>query len=173
MTDVVNAYNAVRRILLDTDEVVDELLPQDALPGLLTAPIFALRYPRLVPGQPQTGYAGHDWAALLHQQAIRMILITPSGRVPSGGDSTRAPWSRPRMDVQCFGRTEDEAIDLWLVVERVLKQVSNARAALSGGVVLVRDLTIEGGPIEFPDPDTEAPEAVGIVAASVIEEFVA
>jgi hypothetical protein len=168
-----NAYNAVRRILLGQTSVTDLLLPQGSLTGLTTAPIFALQYPRKVAGAPATGYTGHDWAALLGQQLIRMVLITPSGRVASGGDTTRAPWSRPRMDVQSFGRTDDDAMIVHLAIEAVLKDLSNARAVLSTGTVLIRDVTIEGGPLSFPDPDTEAPEVVGIYAASLIEEFVA
>jgi predicted small lipoprotein YifL len=34
-------------------------------------------------------------------------------------------------------------------------------------------VTIEGGPLEFPDPDTDAPIATGIFAPSVIEVHVA
>lgn len=168
-----NPYNALRVIMLGEASITSELLPQAALPNLATAPIFVGRYPRKREGVAQTAYEGHDWAALLHQQAIKMILITASGRAASGGDTTRAPWSRPRMDVQAFGRDEDEALGLLLIVEAFLKELSNARAALATGTVLIRDVTVEGGPIEFPDPETEAPEAVGIYAASAIEEFVA
>jgi hypothetical protein len=168
-----NAYNAIRRILLGQTSVTTLLLPQTALTGLTTAPIFALEYPRKVAGAPSTGYTGHDWAALLTQRQIRMVLITPSGRVASGGDTTRAPWSRPRFDVQCFGRTDDDAMVVHLAVEAFLKGLSNARAVMSTGTALIRDVTTEGGPISFPDPETEAPEVVGIYAASLIEEFVA
>lgn len=170
---VPNHYNAVARLLRDEATVGGTLLPQASLPSLATPPVFALNYPRKDPSAPATSLLGHDWAALLHQRAIRMILITASGRVPSGGDTTRAPWGRPRMDVQCYGRTDSEAMDLWLACEAYLKELSNARAVLSAGTVLIRDVTIEGGPIEFPDPETEAPEAVGIIAASAIQEFVA
>lgn len=168
-----NPYNAMRRILLDESTVTSLLLPQTALPSLATAPIFAGNYPRKVESAPLTGYTGHDWAALLTQHAIRMILITPSGRVASGGDESRAPWSRPRMDIQFFGLDEDDAISGLLTVERFLKGVSNVRATLTGGTALIRDVTVEGGPIAFPDPTTEAPEAVGIYGVTFIEEAVA
>lgn len=168
-----NAYNATAAVLRGAAPISALLKPQTALPNLVTVPVFALNYPRLDPAQPQTRLDGHDWATLLHQKVIRMILITPSGRVASGGDSTRAPWGRPRMDVQAFGRTDNDAMELLLEALAYLKQVSNAHAVLSGGTVRFGDYTIEGGPIEFPDPETEAPEAVGIVAASLIEEFVA
>lgn len=168
-----NPYDATRRFLLGQGSVTSLLLPQASIPNLTVAPIFALRYPRQVAGQPQTSVLGHDWSALLHRQAVNLVLITPSGRVASGGDSTRAPWSRPRMDVQCFGRTEDEAMAIHLEIEAVLKALSNARAQLSTGTALIWDVTVEGGPLGFPDPETGAPEVVGIYAASFAEEFVA
>lgn len=168
-----NPYNAMRRVLLDESSITALLLPQSALPSLAIAPIFAGNYPRKVTNAPATGYTGHDWAVLLQQQAIRMILITPSGRIASGGDASRAPWGRPRMDIQCFGRTEDDAMTVHFAVERFLKALSNVRAALTGGTALIRDVTIEGGPIAFPDPTTEAPEAVGIYGVTFIEEAVA
>lgn len=170
MTD---PYAAMRRILLDQASITSLLLPQTALPSLATAPIFVLGYPRKVAGAAQTGYTGHDWAALLNQKAIRMVLITASGRVASGGDSSRAPWSRPRMDIQCYGRTESDAMAVHLAIEEYLKSLSNARASLAGGTSLLADVTIEGGPIVFPDPDTDAPIVTGIYAASAAELAVA
>lgn len=168
-----NPYDAMRRILLDEPSVTSMLLPQAALPSLATAPIFALRYPRKVTNAPLTGYTGHDFASLLNQKAIRMVLITASGRVASGGDITRAPWSRPRMDIQAYGRTESDAMEVLLAIESFLKALSNARAVLSNGTALFRDVTVEGGPLEFPDPDTDAPIATGIYAPSFIEVNVA
>lgn len=165
-------YHAWRRLLLDRSSITDLLLPQDSLPSLATAPIFAYGYPRKVAGDPATGYTGHDWAALLKARAVRMVLITPSGRVRSGGDTSRAAWSRPRADVQCYGRTESEAGQLRQAIEEYLKQVSRVRAVLSTGTALIHDVTVEGGPISFPDPETDAPVEVGIYAASVAEEFV-
>lgn len=166
-------YAAMRRILLNQASITGLLLPQTSLAGLTTAPIFALSYPRKVTGAPATGYTGHDWAALLNQKAIRMVLITASGRVTSGGDRSRAPWSRPRMDIQSFGRTPGDAMTVHLAVEAFLKALSDERAVLSGGSALIRDCTVEGGPLSFVDPDTDAPEVVGIYAASFVEQFVA
>ncbi len=171
---VPDPYAAMRKILLGEASITTLLLPQSALTGLTVAPIFALSYPRKVAGAAVTGYTGHDWAALLNQKAIRMVLITASGRVTSGGDASRAPWSRPRMDIQSFGRTEGDAMTLHLTIEAFLKQLANKRAALTGGSALIRDCTIEGGPLgPFPDPETDAPEVVGIYAASFVEQFVA
>jgi len=172
-TPIPNVCNAIRRILLNQAGITTLLLPQTALAGLTIAPIFAFNYPRKVAGQPATGYTGHDWAALLNQKSIRLVLITPSGRVASGGDSSRAPWSRPRIDIQCYGRTEDDAMTVHLAIEAFLKELSNARAALTGGTALVHDVTVEGGPLLFPDPDTDAPIATGIYAASFAEQYVA
>lgn len=166
-------FAAMRQVLLGESSITSLLLPQAALPGLLVAPIFALGYPRKVAGQPATGYTGHDWAALFNQKAIRAILITSSGRVASGGDASRAPWSRPRMDLQFYGRTEADAMAVYLATEPVLKALSNRRAVLSGGTALLRDVTVEGGPLIFPDPETDAPIVTGIYAPSFIEEFVA
>jgi len=166
-------YKAMRVVLLGQASITSLLLPQAQLPTLAVAPIFAYKYPRKVPGQPLTGYTGHDWAALLNQLAICLVLITPSGRVQSGGDTTRAQWSRPRMDIQVYARTESEAMDIHLAIEEFLKGLSNARATLADGVASIRDVTIEGGPIEFPDPDTDAPIVTGIYAASFAEQYVA
>ena len=163
----------IRRVLLDEASITSLLLPQTALPSLATAPIFAYEYPRKVTNAPQTGYTGHDWAALLNQKAIRMVLITASGRVSSGGDSSRAPWSRRRMDVQVYGRSEDDAMNVLLEIEAVLKELGQARAVLTAGTALIYDVTVEGGPIPFPDPDTDAPIATGIYAASFAEQYVA
>lgn len=170
---MVNPYNALRRAMLDETSITSLLLPQTSLPSLATAPIFAHRYPRKVAGAPATGYTGHDWSDLLKQKAIRLVLITASGRVTSAADTTRAPWSRPRMDVQVYGRTEDDAFTVLLAIEEFLKGLSNVRAVLSNGTALIRDVTIEGGPVEFPDPDTDAPIASGIYAPSMIEVSVA
>lgn len=166
-------YKALRLVMLGEASITSLLLPQTALPTLATAPIFAYTYPRKVTGAPLTGYTGHDFASLLNQKLIRLVLITPSGRVQSGGDTTRAQWSRPRMDIQVYGRTESEAMDVHLAIEEFLKALSNERAVLSGGVALIRDVTVEGGPIEFPDPDTDAPIVTGIYAASFAEQYVA
>lgn len=165
-------YHAMRRILLDEASVTSRLLPQASIPGLLVPPIFAYEYPRKVAGIAATDYRGHDWAGLLSQRTVKLILITPSGRVRSGGDESRSRWSRPRMDIQFYGRTDSEAMDLLYTVEPFLKDLSRKRAVLSTGTVLIHDVTIEGGPLLFPDPDTEAPVAVGIYAPSVGEVFV-
>lgn len=165
--------HAMRVWLLSRSAVTSLLLPQTALPSLAVAPIFAYDYPRKVAGAPATGATGHDLAALLNQKAIRLVLISPSGRVQSGGDTTRAPWSRPRMDVQIYGRSASDAMAVHLAIEEELKALSNARATLAGGVASIRDVTVEGGPIEFPDPDTDAPIVTGIYAASFAEQYVA
>ena len=171
--EIADPYAAMRRILLAESSITDLLLPQDALPGLATAPIFALGYPRQVTGAAATGYTGHDWNALLQRRAIRMVLITPSGRVGSGGDDSRAPWGRPRMDVQCYGRSEGDAMALHLTVEAFMKQLDNARAVITAGTARIADVTVDGGPISFPDPDTDAPIVTGIYAASAIGVTVA
>jgi hypothetical protein len=170
---MMNPYDAIRRILLNEASITSLLLPQTALPSLATAPVFVSAYPRKVTNAPATGYTGHDWAALLNQKAIRLVLITASGREPSGGDRARAPWSRRRFDVQCYGRTEADAMVVHLAIEEFLKALANKRAVLSTGTALIRDVTVEGGPLEFPDPDTDAPIVTGIYAASAIEENVA
>lgn len=166
-------FATMRSILLGETSITSLLLPQTALPSLTVAPIFALSYPRKVAGAAQTGYTGHDWAALLQQQAIRLVLITAAGRIASVGDTTRVPYSRPRMDIQCFGRSESDAMTVYLAVDAFLKEMSNERAALSAGTSLIRDVTVEGGPLSFDDPTTEAPEIVGTYGASFIEAFVA
>ena len=170
---IADPYAAMRRILLDESSVTSLLLPQSQLPNLATAPIFALGYPRKVANAPQTGYTGHDWTALLQAKAIRMVLITASGRVASGGDDSRAPWGRPRMDIQCYGRSESDAMTVHLTIEAFLKSLSDARAAITAGTVRIADVTVDGGPIEFPDPDTDAPIVTGIYAASAIGVTVA
>lgn len=170
---VPDPFAAMRAILLGESSITDLLLPQTALPSLTVAPIFALNYPRKVVGDPQTGYTGHDWAALLNQKAVRLVLITSAGREPSGGDNSRVPFSRPRMDIQCYGRSESDAMTVHLTIEAFLKQLGQARAVLSGGTVRIADVTVSGGPLVFPDPDTDAPIVTGTYAASWIEEFVA
>ena len=170
---VPNDIAATRLILLGESSITDLLLPQDKLPSLTVAPIFALAYPRKVTGAPQTGYTGHDWAALLAQKAVRIVVIRPAGRIASGADESRAPWSRRRQDIEVYGPTEGDALVVLDAIEVFLKGASNERAVLSGGTALIRDYTVEGGPLQFPDPTTEAPEAVGTYGASFIEEFVA
>lgn len=170
---VPNDIAATRAILLAESSVTSLLLPQTSLPNLATAPIFALAYPRKEEGAPQTGYTGHDWAALLNQKAVRLVVIRPSGRINSGADASYAPWSRRRQDIEVYGRTEGDALLVLDAIEAFLKSASNQRAVLPGGTALIRDYTIEGGPLQFPDPVTEAPEAVGTYGASFVEEFVA
>lgn len=170
---VPNDIAATRTILLGESSITSLLLPQDSIPNLATAPIFALAYPRKVTGASDTGYTGHDWATLLNQQAVRIVVVRPSGRINSGADNSRAPWSRRRQDIECYGRTEGDALVLLDVIEAFLKSVSDERAVQTAGTALVRDYTVEGGPLLFPDPVTEAPEAVGTFGASFIEEFVA
>ena len=166
-------FAAIRKVLLDEDTITDLLLPQAALPSLATAPIFAYEYPRKIANAPQTGYTGHDWAALLTARSIELVLITPAGRLGSGGDSSRAPWSRARFDVQCLGRTYSTAAAVHWAIYEYLKGLSNVRASLTGGTALVFDVTVEGGPISFPDPTVECPVVVGTYAASVAELAVA
>ena len=161
-----NPYDAIRRLLLNETSVTSLLLPQAKLPSLAVAPIFAFEFPRKTAQQP------YDFAALLAQRTIKLLLVTPSGRVPSGGDTSRAPWHRPRFDLQSFAETYDEAMKVLAAAEAYLKDLSRDRAALTGGYALVHDVTIEGGPISFADPDTDCPVVVGIYAASVAEQFV-
>lgn len=164
----------MRRVALDQASITTLLLPQTALPGLLTAPIFAYEYPRKVAGQPASGYSGHDWSDLLTRRLIELVLITPAGRVASAADQSRAQWSRFRFDVQTYGRTFVSAAAVHWAVYEYFKSLSNVRAVLGGGTALVHDVTVEAGPISFPDPDTDGcPVMVGTYAASVAEQFVA
>ena len=161
-----DAYAAIRRILLDETSVTALLLPQTPLPALAAAPIFALEYPRKTAQQP------HDYAALLSQRSIKLLLVSPSGRAPSGGDTSRALWHRPRFDLLSYGQTYGEAMKVHLAAEAYLKELSRVRADLSTGTALVHDVVVEGGPISFVDPDVDCPVVVGIYAASFAEEFV-
>ena len=163
-----------RLALLGESSVTSLLLPQTALPSLATAPIFAYEYPRKVTGAPATGYTGHDWANLLKNRAIEMVLVTVSGRVNSGADTSRSPWGRVRLDVQTYGRTYLSAAAVHWAIYEYLKELHRVRVALSGGTALLHDVTVEGGPISFPDPDTDGcPVMVGMYAATVAEEYVA
>lgn len=162
---------AMRLLLLGETSVTSKLLPQTALPSLTTAPVFAYEYPRKKAGDPLTVYTGHDWAALLTNRAIELVLITAAGRVNSGGDSSRVPWARIRIDVQTYGRTYLAASAVHWAIYEYLKALGNVRATLSGGVASIRDVTIEAGPITFPDPVTECPVMVGTYAVSVIEDL--
>lgn len=166
-------YHAMRRVLLNQASITNLLLPQDSIGSLATAPIFAYDYPRKVVAAAPTGYTGHDWVGLLKAKSVKLVLITPSGRVRSAGDESRVPFSRPRMDIQVYGRTDSEAAAVLWAIEDYLKQVGRVRAALTTGVALVHDVTVDGGPISFPDPDTDSPVMVGIYAASVAEVHVA
>jgi hypothetical protein len=166
-------YHVMRVALLGEASVTGLLLPQASLPTLAVAPIFAYRYPRKVAGAPLTGSTGHDFADLLHRREVALVVIRPSGRVPSGGDTSRAQWSRPRMDIEVMARTDSQAMAIHLAIEAFLKALLSQRVTLAAGVALLYDVTVEGGPIDFDDPETEAPEVVGIYAASVAEVFVA
>lgn len=160
-------YAAVRLALIGEPSVATLLLPQTSLPGLATPPVFALEYPRKTTEQP------HDYAALLKARSIKLLLISPSGRAGSPADDSRALWSRPRFDLLAYAQTFGEAARLHWAAYAYLKQLSRVRAATSTGIALIHDVTVEGGPVEFNDPDTDAPVVVGIYAMSVAEEFVA
>lgn len=157
----------VRRALLDESSITDTLLPQSALPGLAAAPIFAYEYPRKSASQP------HDYAALLASRAIRMLLLMPSGRRPSVGDRSRAPFGAPRFDLWSFGRTMSDATVAYWAAYEFLKELSRVRAVLSTGTALIHDVVIEGGPISFLDPDTDAPVVLGTYSVDLAEEYVA
>lgn len=163
---------AIRAAMLAESSITDLLLPQTTLAELTVAPIFVQAYPRRVAGAPATGYTGHDWSSLLHQRAIEMLLIMPTGRATSGGDTSRALWSRPRFDVMSYGRTFATAGALHWAAYEWLKDLFRVRATLSTGTALIHDVTVEGGPISFVDPDTDSPVMVGVYAASIAEEFV-
>ena len=169
---VPDPVHVMSKVLLGESTITGLLLPQAALTGLATPPIFGYEYPRKETGKPASSVLGHDWAGLLKARSIELVLVAPSGRVPSGGDTSRAPWGRPRMDVQVYGRTYAAAATVLLAIHEYLKALSRVRAVLSGGTALLHDVTVEGGPISFPDPDTDSPVVVGIYAASVAEEFV-
>ena len=163
-----------RLALLGESSVTSLLLPQAQLPSLATAPVFAYEYPRKVTGAPLTGYTGHDWASLLKNRAIEMVLVTVSGRVDASADSTRSPWGRVRLDVQTYGRTYLAAAAVHWAIYEFFKNVHRTRVTLSGGTALIHDLTIEGGPLSFPDPDMDGcPVMVGIYGMTVAEAFVA
>jgi hypothetical protein len=163
-----------RLALLGESSVTSLLLPQAGLPSLASAPIFAYEYPRKVTGAPLTGYTGHDWVNLLKNRAIEMVLVTVSGRVNSSADTTRSPWGRVRLDVQTYGRTYLSAAAVHWAIFDYFKNLHRERVTLSGGTALIHDLTVEGGPISFPDPETDGcPVMVGMYAATVAEEYVA
>ena len=166
IAELPNACNAIRRVLLEESSVADLLDNQAALPSLAVPPIFAFEYPRKTAQQP------HDYAALLSQRAIRLLLVSPAGRAPSGGDTSRALWSRPRFDLLSYAPTFSLAMAVLLAAEKHLKALSRVRASLTDGTALIHDVTVEGGPISFVDPDLDCPVVVGIYAASLAEEFV-
>lgn len=132
------------------------LLAQTGIANLTDDRVYAYQVPRAVTD------AGMSRA---------ILLVRPSGRSPSVGDRSRALIGRPRFDVFSYGETADEAAVLhWLAYE-LLKDLSRARVALADGDALIHDVVVEGGPLHFNDPDSDAPVVVGVYSADIAEEF--
>lgn len=102
-----------------------------------------------------------------------ILLVRPSGRSRSVGDYSRALIGRPRFDLWCYGATEDEAFALLWLAHELLKELSRERVELQGGDALLHDVVVEGGPLSFDDPDSDAPVALGVYSADIAEEYLA
>ena len=159
--------NAVRLALLGQSSITSLLLPQTALPGLATAPIFGYEYPA------KTAQQTHDYAALLAAKLIRLVVISPAGRRRMAGDRGYAPIGSVRFDVLSYGRSKsDAAVAHWAIYE-YLKELDRASVTMTAGIALIHSVVVEAGPIAFTDQDTMTPVVAGTYAAAVAEEFVA
>lgn len=101
----------------------------------------------------------------------KILLVRPSGRSPSVGDRSRALIGRPRFDLWAYGETEDEAFALLWAAHELLKELSRERVELADGDALLHDVVVEGGPLSFDDPDSDAPVALGVYSADIAEEY--
>lgn len=156
-----DAVNAVRAALL-----ADATVRAAAEIGVTGNAIFAYEYPAKTAGQPI------DYAAELSARTRRLVLLKPAGRRRLQ-DQGYALIGAPRFDVWNYGRSGNDAAALHWITYAFLKDLADARVTLSGGVVSIRSVLVEAGPIDFIDPDTNAPVVVGTYAAPVAEEFVA
>ena len=141
-----DAMNAIRRGLLDQTEIADAAEDR----------IYAYKIPRAVVD------GGLERA---------IILVRPSGRSPSVGDRSRALIGRPRFDLWHYGASVDEAGALYWLTYEWLKELSRVRVALTDGDALIHDAVVEGGPLHFDDPDSDAPVVMGVYSADVAEEY--
>lgn len=153
--------NAIRALMF-----ADATVKAAAETGATGNAIFAYEYPA------KTATQTIDYAAQLAAKARRLIVIQPAGRKPLQ-DQGYALIGAPRFDVWNYGRTKSDAAALYWITHAFLKDLANARATLSGGVVSIRSVTVEAGPFPITDQDTNAPVVVGTYAAVAAEEFVA
>ena len=158
--------NAVRLALLGQSAITSLLLPQTALPGLATAPIFGYEWPA------KTAQQTHDYTALLGQRVIRLVVISPAGRRPMQ-DAGYAPIGAPRFDVLSYGRTKSDAAVAAHAIHEYLRQLDRARVVMTAGDALIHSAIVESGPIAFTDQDTNTPVVSYTYSAAIAEEFVA
>ncbi|MFD5838223.1 hypothetical protein ACFWHV_32440 [Streptomyces collinus] len=112
--------------------------------------------------------------AYLHEQLVARGEDVPVGtRVPSprpprfvrlervGGTRLDLVTDRPRIDVHCWGDSDESATDLAIVARSLLFAMPGWRGAVAYNVTDV------GGPNTLPDPDSEQPRVVFAVEVSL------
>lgn len=83
----------------------------------------------------------------------KSIVIRRSGGGPSVGDSSRIPWSLPRMDVFSYGETPYQASRVDLAAYRALKQMTPHKR----GTCRLVDAQLSAGPIDLREQETPWP----------------
>ncbi|MEW1867044.1 hypothetical protein AB0420_02400 [Streptomyces caelestis] len=113
-------------------------------------------------------------AYLLEALAARGIDVPVRTRVPSprpprfvrleriGGTRVDLITDRPRIDVQCWGESEEDANDLATVVRALVLAIPGWR-----GTAVAYDVAEVGGPNTMPDPESGQDRVVIAVEVSL------
>ena len=86
------------------------------------------------------------------------IVVKRNGVGTGIGVSDRMEWTRARIDVFAYGRTDYEAERVGLSAHHALKRFTGSQTVGSG--ILVRSITHSAGPIQIEDPVTGWPALI-------------
>lgn len=89
---------------------------------------------------------------------VGCIVVKRNGVASGIGASDRIEWTRARIDVFAYGRTDYEAEQVGLSAHHALKRFNGG--SVVGDGVLVRTITHTAGPIQIEDPDTGWPALI-------------
>lgn len=97
-------------------------------------------------------------AAIVDQMPAAAIVVKRNGSPIGIGANDRIEWTRARVDVFCYGRTDYEAERVGLSAHHALRRFAGSGAIGDG--ILVRSVTHSAGPIQIEDPDTGWPALI-------------
>jgi hypothetical protein len=97
-------------------------------------------------------------ARVVGQMPTSAVVVKRNGITTGIGSADTIEYTRARIDVFSYGRTDAEAERVALSVHHAVKQFPGSR--LVGDGILVRSVTHTAGPIQIEDPETGWPTII-------------